>query len=151
MLSMFRSELSGYTQALLFRKECMHVSGYFDETKPFSDPDFILSLACHFKGIVLYEPLFFRRLHELSDSDENWEKRYCEWINVIQSYYTKKKIPASAAREGLFKLYINFGETCLQKKYKAKAISNFLNAWINKPFSIIPIKKTAKAILQLFK
>lgn len=151
MLAMFRSELSGYTQVLLFRKDCVHVSGYFDEAKLFSDPDFILSLACHFKGVVLYEPLFYRRLHEHSDSDEHWEQRYYDWVVVIQSYRAKKQIPASIAREALFKIYINLGETCLQKKHRAKAIQNFLKAWTNKPFSIIPLKKTAKAVLNLFK
>ena len=150
-LSIFRSEVSGHIPALLFRKSCVHVSGYFDETKLFSDPDFILSLACHYKGVVLYEPLYSRRLHEHRDSDEHWEKGYCDWVVVIQSYRRKKQIPVSIAREALFKLYINFGETCLQKKQNGKAISNFLKAWTNKPFSIIPVKKTGKAVLSYLK
>ncbi|MBK7307258.1 MAG: glycosyltransferase family 2 protein [Chitinophagaceae bacterium] len=151
MLAMFRSQLSGYTQALLFRKDCLHVSGYFDETKLFSDPDFILSLTCHFKGIVLYEPLFFRRLHELSDSDENWEERYGEWVDVIQSYHARKLIPALEVRKSLFKLYINYGEKCLRINQRGKAIKNFVRAWTNKPFSIIPVRKTAKAVLSFLK
>jgi glycosyltransferase involved in cell wall biosynthesis len=151
LLPMFRSEVAGHIPALLFRKNCVHVSGYFDEKKLFSDPDFILSLACHHKGILLYEPLFFRRLHAQNDSGENWEKGYYEWVDVIQSYRTKKQIPASVARESFFRLYINFGETCLQKKLKRKAIKNFLKAWVNQPFNIIPIKKTGKAVLSLLK
>ncbi len=151
LLPMLRSEVAGHIPALLFRKNCVHVSGYFDETKLFSDPDFILSLACHHKGILLYEPLYYRRLHEQSDSNEHWEKGYSDWVIVIQSYRTGKQIPASAAREALFKLYINFGEKCLQKKQREKAIKNFLKAWKNKPFSIIPVKKTAKAVLSYLK
>ena len=151
MLAMFKSELSGYTQVLLLRKDCVHVSGYFDETKLFSDPDFILNLACHFKGVVLYEPLFYRRLHQLSDSDEHWEKRYYEWVGVIRSYQTKKMLPAAIAAEALFNLYINFGEKCLLYKKRKIAIINFLKAWTNKPFSIIPLKKIAKAVLSFIK
>lgn len=151
LLPMFRSEISGFTQALLFKKACVQVSGYFDETKSFADPDLILSLARHYKGVVLYEPLFFRRLHELSDSNAHWEKRYNEWVNVIEHYHSKKYIPVSEARQALFKLYINFGEKCLLKKQRVKAISNFLKAWINKPLSIVPLKKTGKVLLNLYR
>ena len=149
LVPMLRSEVAGHIPALLFRKHCVHVSGYFDETKLFSDPDFILSLACYHKGILLYEPLYYRRLHEQNDSDEHWEKGYSDWIVVIQSYHSKKLIPASVARESLFKLYINYGEKCLRKDQRGKAINNFLKAWANKPFSIIPLKKTGKAILNI--
>jgi hypothetical protein len=151
LLPMLKSEIAGHIPALLFKKNCVHVSGYFDERKLFSDPDFILSLACHYKGVLIYEPLYSRRLHEHNDSSENWEKGYSEWVIVIRSYCINKLIPASAAKEALFNLYINFGETCLRKKLKQKAIGNFLRAWTNKPSSIIPIKKTGKTLLNLFK
>ncbi|MEP7236599.1 MAG: glycosyltransferase family A protein [Ferruginibacter sp.] len=151
LLPMLRSEVAGHIPALLFRKNCVELSGYFDERKLFSDPDFILSLVCHYKGVLLYEPLYSRRLHEQNESGENWEKGYYEWVVVIQSYRIKKLIPVPAAKEALFKLYINFGETCLRKKLKHKAVKNFLKAWSNKPFSIIPVKKTGKAILNLLK
>ncbi len=147
LLPILRSEVAGHIPALLFRKDCVQVSGYFDETKLFSDPDFILSLACHHNGVLLYEILYYRRLHEQSDSDEHWEKGYSDWIIVIRSYRTRKLIAASVAREALFKLYINYGEKCLLKNQKAKAVKNFLKAWTNKPFSIIPAKKTAKVVV----
>lgn len=150
-LPMFRSEVAAHIPALLFKKNCVHVSGYFDEGKLFSDPDFILSLACHHKGVLLYEPLYYRRLHEQNDSGENWEKGYTDWVIVIQSYRAKKHIPSSAAKEALFKLYINFGEKCLKKKLHGKAVKNFLKGWTNKPFSIAPVKKTAKVVLSFFK
>lgn len=151
LLPMFRSEISGFTQVLLFRNDCVRVSGYFDERKLFADPDFIVSLACHHKGVLLYEPLFFHRLHKFSDSDEHWEKRYLEWVDIIRSYRARKLIPASVANEALFKLYVNYGEKCLQKKLWANATRNFGRAWVSKPFSIIPLKKIAKTILHSFK
>lgn len=144
--AIFRSEVSGFTQALLFRKDCVPVSGYFDESKLFSDPDFIVSLACHYKGLLLYEPLFFRRLLDRSDSDIHWEKRYTEWVGVIRSYRNKKRLAVSEAKQALYKLYINFGEKCIRKQQPAKAIKQFCKAWINNPASIVPLKKTAKAI-----
>jgi glycosyltransferase involved in cell wall biosynthesis len=150
LLPMFRSEISGFTQVLLYRKECVRVSGYFDEKKLFSDPDFIIGLASHYKGVLLYEPLFFRRLHKMSDSDQHWEKRYLEWADVIQCYYAQRRIPASESHSALFKLYINFGEKCLKKKIFGKAMLNFGRAWTKKPFSVVPLKKTAKAVLLSF-
>jgi glycosyltransferase involved in cell wall biosynthesis len=146
--SFFRSEITAFTQALVFRRRCVDVSGLFDETKPFSDADFILSLAFHFKAIVLFEPLLYRRLHEDSDSSEYWEERYLEWIGVIRSYRDKKQLPSTIAREALFKLYIDYGEKCLVHKKKIKAIKIFLKAWQNKPFTIAPLKKIGKAVLK---
>lgn len=151
LVPMLSSKVAGHIPALLFRKKCVDVSGYFDENKLFSDPDFILSLASYHKGILLYEPLYYRRLHDQSDSDEHWEKGYTDWAVVIRRYRNKKLISPSVARETLFKLYINYGETCLQKKHKAKAVKSFLKAWASNPFSIIPLKKTAKVFLSYLK
>lgn len=147
LIDMLQSKIAGHIPVLLFRKSCVTVSGYFDEQKPFSDPDFILSLACYHKAVLLYEPLYYRRLHAQGDSIQNWEKGYCDWIPVIQSYRAKKLIPDSDAGKALFKLYINYGEKCVSYKRTQKAIRIFFKAWVQKPFSIIPLKKTAKAIL----
>jgi glycosyltransferase involved in cell wall biosynthesis len=151
LISVFKSEIAAHIPVLLFKKKCVTVSGYFDETKLFSDPDFILSLASHHKGVVLYETLYYRRLQKHSDSNQHWRRGYTEWADIIKLYRRKKQIPSRVARECLFNLYINFGETCLQKKQNSKAIKNFLSAWANKPFSIIPIKKTAKAVFRFLK
>ena len=146
-IPMFRSEISGFTQALLVRKKCLKTSGYFDEAKNFSDPDFLVSLASHFKAAVLFEPMLFRRLHEGSDSDEYWEQRYWEWIEVIRTYRRKKQLPAVEARNALFKLYINFGEKCLRFKQYASATRQFFNASKQRPFNPIGYKKIAKAMI----
>ncbi len=126
-ISFFKSELSTTTPSLMFRRECIDSAGLFKETSPFSDIDFILSLAYHFKAIILYEPLLYRRLHEANDSNANWIKGYNKGIELIQSY--KKDLPAKIARDALFRLYINFGEDCLLYKERKKAIQHFLSAW----------------------
>lgn len=151
LVPILMSEVAAHIPVLLFRKKCIAVSGYFDESKLFSDPDFILSLASHYHGVLLYEPLYFRRLQGQTDSTENWEKGYTDWVLVIRSFRKKELVTASVARETLFKLYINYGEKCLIKKLTVKAIRNFLKAWFKKPLSIIPLKKTAKVFLFFFK
>ena len=148
-ISIFKSEIAAFAQALLLRKECLAVTGLFKEIKSFSDVDFIVSLACHFKAVILYEPLVFRCLHDMNYITPNWEKSYYEGIEIIQA--NKKLLPRSVARGAFFRLYIDFGEKYLLNKKKGKAISNFFNAWRNRPFSIVPLKKTGKTILSYFK
>ena len=144
-IAIFRSEISTTAPSLVLRRECLAVGG-FDETKPFSDIDFITKLASSFKAVILYEPLLYRRLHEANDSGANWIKGYEQGISLIELY--KKKLPAPVVREALFKLYVNFGEDWLLHKERKKAIKYFFYAWKNRPFSIVPLKKTAKGILQ---
>jgi len=143
--AIFKSEISTTTPSLVLRKECLAAGG-FDETKPFSDIDFITRLASRFKAVVLYEPLLFRRLHSSNDSGTNWIKGYEQGLSLIRSHRTR--LAAPIVREALFKLYINFGEDCLSHKQRRRAIKYFFYAWTNRPVNIIPLKKTAKGIFQ---
>jgi heptosyltransferase-2 len=145
-VSIFKSEISTTTPSLILRKECLNVTGVFDESKPFADIDFIIKLASYYKAVILYEPLLYRRLHDANDSQANWIKGYHQGIEMIQSH--KKKLPSSVVHDALFKLYINFGEDCLLRMKRGAAISKFFHAWKNKPFSIVPFKKMVKAILK---
>jgi glycosyltransferase involved in cell wall biosynthesis len=147
--SFFKSELPGYTQALMFWEKCIAVTGPFKEAKSFSDVEFILNLAYHFKAVILYEPLLYRRLHNTNYVHSNWEKSYYEGIEIIRSY--KKILGTNKIRDALFRLYINFGEDSILYKKRRKAIKNFFTAWKNKPLSFIPLKKILKTILYYFK
>ena len=148
-LSFFQSEVSGFTQALLLHKKCLVKTGYFNEEKTFSDIEFILNLADQFNGVILYEPLVFRRLHDDNDSHVHWEKRVFTGIEIINTY--SKKLPWKVARDAFFRIYIHFGEKYLQNRKRKKAIGKFLMAWKYRPFSVIPFKKIGKAIFQYFK
>jgi len=147
-ISCFKSEVAGFTQALMLRKECLAATDFFKKEKPLTE-ELILNLASHFKAIILYEPLFYRRLHDTNYSSLNWAKRHAEGLEMIRSF--KSSLPPEVFVDSLFKSYINFGEQYLQRRESRKAIGQFFNAWKNKPFSIIPLKKMAKAILYAFK
>jgi len=148
-IAFFKAEVSATTPSLIFRKECLEVTGYFNEAKSFADLDFILSLARNFKGVVLYEPLLYRRLHDSNVSNREWEKGYEEGIELIRTY--KDILPSAVARGNLFRLYINSGVKYLRLGKRKKALSHFFKAWRNKPFSYIPLKKILKTILQVFR
>jgi glycosyltransferase involved in cell wall biosynthesis len=148
-LSFFRSQLPGFTQALVIRKECLEVAGSFDETRAFSDTAFILKIARHFKGVILYEPLVFRRLHDANHNQANWQKGFEEGIEIIRSY--KDIVPPEIINDALFRAYINWGEESLKNKKMLHSMHQFLKAWTIKPFSFIPLKKTARLALPSFR
>ncbi len=141
----FKSEVAGFTQALLFRKVCLDSTGPFKEEKSFSDLEFIINLAYKFKAFILFEPLVFRRLHDSNYCTPNWEKSYYEGIEIIKS--NRQKLPSSIAKNALFRTYMNFGEKYLTYSLPKKAIKWFLKGWQYKPLSIVPFKKTIKSIL----
>jgi glycosyltransferase involved in cell wall biosynthesis len=147
--SFFRSELPGFTQALMMRKKCIDVAGPFNESKSFADVDFILKLAYHFKAVILYEPLLFRRIHDTNYIHSNWEKGHYERIEIIQSY--KNKLDRKTFRDALFRSHINFGEKYILRKQSKKAIQHFFRAWGHKIFSMIPLKKMMKTIVYFFR
>jgi len=144
-VAFFKSEVSTTMPSLMLRKGCLQISGFFKESKPFADVEFILDLARHFKAVILYEPLFYRRIHEANDSDSNWINRHYEGIEMILSY--KNSLSKKIVCDSLFRSYINFGEKCLRYKKRGKAIGSFFNAWKQKIFSTIPLKKIAKTLL----
>jgi len=148
-ISFFKSEVAAFTQALMFRKECLTVTSFFKEDKFPSDVYFILSLASNFKAVILYEPLFYRRLHDTNYSSLNRVSMHYEGIELIRSY--KNSLPPKLFSDSLFRSYMNLGKHYLNHRQGWKAIREFFNAWKNKPFSIVPIKKIAKAILVIIK
>lgn len=145
-IPLLKSEVSGFIQALLFRKTCLDKTGLFKTDKPFSDINFIVSIAYHFKGIILYEPLLKRRLHETNHSSANWLLNHSNAIDMINAY--RDKIPNAIRKEVLFKMYMNAGEGHLRRNQKINAILKFVKAWIYKPMTLVAMKKIAKAIVK---
>ena len=150
-LDIFRSEIAIWTQALLVRRECLKMAGTFSETGLFADPEFVFRIAYYCKAIILYEPLIYRRLHDTNYTVLNWEASHRQGLDIIRLYRKNNRLPSKLARDVLFRSHINFGEKCLRYKKRAKAISSFFNAWKQKPFSIIPLKKMAKAVINYLK
>lgn len=146
-IPLFQSQIAAYAQVLMLWKKCIDVTGAFREVKSFSDVDFIINLASHFKAVIIYDALVFRRLHDDNYITDNWIKSYHEGIEIIEFYRKENQISRAIARDALYRLYINFGVKYLSYKEKTRAISCFFRAWLNKPFSIVPLKKTGRAIL----
>jgi glycosyltransferase involved in cell wall biosynthesis len=142
----FQSELAGFTQALMVRKACLLNIGGFREEKSFSDVDCIIALAFDYPGLILYEPLVYRRLHDSNHSAWSSDKNHDEGITLIRQ--NEKRLPASVYNQALFRLHINSGEKYIRQGIRKKAVKNFVTAWKYSPFSIIPLRKLAKAFLK---
>ena len=141
--AIFQAEVTVYTQALVVKKECLATAGMFREEKSFSDLEFVVNLAAYYKGIILYEPLLFRRIHDANFITHTWEQSSREGIEIILE--NKKKLPASIASTALFKAYIQLGEKYLVHHNAGKALGCFFQAWKYKPLNIVPAKKIMKA------
>ena len=149
--SIFRSEVAVWTQALLLKRECIINAGAFSETQVFADPEFVFRIAYNYKAVILYELLIYHRLHDTNYSVLNWEASHKEGLDVIRLYRNKNMLPSKIATDVLFKAHINFGEKCLRYKMNKQAIESFINAWKQKPLSIMSYKKIAKALIHFLK
>ena len=143
-LSFFKSELVASPPTLLFKRKCLDTIGLMQNIE-LAHIHFILALALHFKGAILYEALLYRRMHESSYSSINCAKRHHNGIKLIRRY--KNMVPSKIYNEALLKSHLNFGETCLKEKLRLRAALEFFKAWKCQPLNIIPIKKIAKTLL----
>jgi glycosyltransferase involved in cell wall biosynthesis len=141
----FQSEVAGFTQALMVKKKHLFEIGLFKETKAFPDVDLIISLSKECEGIILYEPLVSRRLHDTNHSSGRWEKAYYEGRDVIKQY--KTDLPKQIYKDALFRLYMNFGNSCLTRNEKRKSIRQFFKAWQYRPLSLSPFKGIVKTLI----
>jgi glycosyltransferase involved in cell wall biosynthesis len=144
----FSSGIAVYTQALLVKRACIETAGFFREDRPFADIDFITALASKFDAVVLYEPLFFRRLHEANYNEHTWENNFYEGLQLARD--NRNSISAATYRHAMFATYTRFGEACLEKRHYKKAAGKFFRSWRYKPLSIIPPKKIMKTIVSFF-
>lgn len=147
-VSFFKSELAATIPALMVRKKVLKTVNAYKESMSLPDVVFILNLTRSFKGIILYEPLFFRRVHESSDSTKHHFERHLEGVRLIKNY--KHQLSRNVFSDALFRSHINFGEVCFRQSQKRMAIQQFFKAWRYRPLSIVPIKKMTKTFFTFF-
>lgn len=147
--ALFKSEIAAFAQVLLMKKECLEQCGYFPEEKSFSDVDFIISLAMHFKAVILYEPMVFRRIHRGNYIHGNWVKSIYEGIAIIERYQGSGLLPSAIARKALYRAYLNFGESCRRFNLVNDAFRHYIKAWTYRPLSLMPARKIGRLLWSL--
>ncbi len=143
--AIFNAEITSYTQALLLRKECLPVSGVFAEDMTFSDTAFIIRLAEYHDAVILYEPLFFRRLHDSNYIHTTWERSCLDGIKIIRA--NRKKLPRPLAAKAIYKACVQLGEKYLRADRRKDALLYFVKAWRHRPFSFMACRKLGKGLL----
>ena len=145
----FDSGWPAYTQTLLVRRDCVQEVGAFPESGSFAggDLDFLLSLALRFHAVILYEALFFHRLHPGTFSLTDWEQSSLEGIRAIRYHASKGHLHPADGKRALFRAYIRLGEKYLQHGEKRKAVRVLLKAWTGNPFKWVAVKKLGKGLL----
>lgn len=136
-----------FIQTVMLRRECIDTTAYFRENRIFTDFSFITNLASKHKAVILYESLFFRRLHKGNNINSNWTLDYDEYLETIERYKDEKKLSPEVANNILFIGVINCGIGHVKHQNKLMAIRCFISAWKYKPLSIIPLKKIIRAIV----
>ncbi len=141
----FQSRVTCFAQTLMIRKSCLATTGFFEEEGN-ADRQFIVLLAFHFKGVILNEPLVFRIMHQQNISHSKWMRQYQNEIDLIKKL--KPLLPSSIAKNAMFRVYISFGEDYLLHHEKKQAARMFVKAALTRPFSLVPVKKLGKTLLQ---
>lgn len=145
----FYSGLTAMLQTLLLKRTCLDIVKVFNE-EPYSHIQFLLELARYYKGVIAYEPLVYRRLHENNNSASSWIQSHRDGLSLIRNY--KFALPRQLYHDAIFRSHMHFAEKCLQYKIYRKAYPEILAAWGHKPLSIIPMKKLVKTgLAQVFK
>lgn len=134
------------TATIMFKTNCLEMAGSFNENRLFTDFSFIARLAYHYKAVVFYEPMLYRRLHQSNNISTNWAADFEEYQETVKRFIADGWIDYGTVRQTLFLSYINLGEKFVGIMDKSHAIKNYLKAWKYKPFSIIPAKKLVKTL-----
>src|SRR5690606_22130530 len=133
-ISFCMGEVSAYIQVLMARKQCFENIPIYTEYQNISDRKLIAQLAYHHQGILLYEPLFFRRLHESNFSSNNILNFRDELISELTEYKKKKMLPRRLTNQRLFKACLEFSEDAIKNKKWLFSFDSALKAWYYKPF-----------------
>jgi len=144
-----KTEIGIRTPTLLFRKSCIEKTGYFKETRLFTDYSFIGELSFHFQAVILYEPLFYRRLHGGNNFNTNSYEDYEEYFETINAFIKTGKLLHEDIRLAMYKSHIHAGDA-LVLNHKKKSLQHYLTAWKYCPFSFTPMKRIIKMYLRIY-
>lgn len=144
--SYVKGERGIYTIGVMFWKSCLEKTGYFSDRYFFSDNTFIGNLAYYFKAVILYEPLFKRRLHTHNISSMSSVECRLEHLYNLKDYVQKGWLAAKVANATAFTVYMNTGDAMAAERNFSEAIKNYQCAWQIKPLTIIPAKKLLRLL-----
>jgi glycosyltransferase involved in cell wall biosynthesis len=142
-----KSETGIFIQSILVWKIALDTAGLFNENRLFTDYSFIAQLCYHFYAVVIYEPLFFRRLHPGNNFNSiNGFEDHLEHIETLNLFIKNGSLDPKLVQHSLFVAYIHSGDVLVKNRLRKRSLHLYIKAWEYKPFSIIPMKRIIKCI-----
>lgn len=140
-----KGECGIFLQTVLVWRRNILKSGFFEENRTFADFKFIGNLTYHFKGVILYEPLLKRRIHQSNSINTYGKELNSEYVETLKFYRQNNMLSRPVFTDGLFKYYV---DRITYANKASERLASVFNAISIKPFSIIPIKKLLKSIFR---
>jgi glycosyltransferase involved in cell wall biosynthesis len=123
-----------YNPTLLLHRNCLELTGLFDETLRSGCLKFNMRLAYHYKCGVFFEPMLLRRLHDLNISEEKRFQNYDEYLNAYEDFYGEGKINKNRLLKARGNAYFKLGELYAAEHRQTEARKNYFTALKNDPF-----------------
>jgi len=137
-----------FIQTIMVWKYLIEKAGYFGEQYIFTDYSFMGNLAYHYTVAIIYKPLLKRRLHANNSIWFHVKEQEDEFLEIIHTYKNKGWLPSPIARESLFRYYVKTGNAIAEDGKKRLAYRYYFKCWMIRPWSIIPLKKIVKTLIQ---
>ena len=116
-LPMISNRLAIYPSSLMFRKECIHKTGPFNEGMIGGDMDFMTRLAYHFLGLLLPGSPVTVKMHDQNHSSAYVVEAHQECIETL-NYFQERR----AIGHLLYRKVTAFHHRCMAERYLEQGI-----------------------------
>jgi glycosyltransferase involved in cell wall biosynthesis/O-antigen/teichoic acid export membrane protein len=124
------------TGSLLFKKNCLAITGYQDERLFSGDFDFTISLAYYFKAFIIYKPLLKIQKQERSHGSIINKQRIEGYFLTIKREFLKNHLSRASYKRITQKLSYKFGAELQQMGRSQWASYYFLRSISINPFHL---------------
>jgi glycosyltransferase involved in cell wall biosynthesis len=143
-----RGEVGIFIQSIMVWRSNISSAGFFKENRLFTDYSFIGNLCYNYKAIILFEPLFHRRLHIGNNFNNNSYEDYVEYFETIHSYIADNKLQLKDIKHALFLSHIRSGDLMILQKNNREGFKHYILAWKFKWNTTILLRRIVKNILK---
>ena len=136
-----------YPATLIIRRECLALTGPFDESMLSGDYAFNMRLAVHFDVGIIYEALMLRRVHDSNMSEQIPFENYTEYIDTFNYLYREKRIGSKYLHRALGNAYYKMGLMHAANGNRKEARRHYIIALKNNPFRpryVLSLLRTAR-------
>ena len=136
-----------YNPTLLLRRNCLGLTGYFDETLRSGCLSLNMRLAYHYKCGVFFEPMLLRRLHDSNISEEKRFQNYDEYLYAYEHFDREGKIKKNILLKARGNAFFKLGRLYASEHRQVEARKNYFLALKNDLFHTACYRSLLKSYL----